>query len=399
MEGWKEYKLSRVTDVISGYAFKGKHFGTQGKKVVKIKNIRPPNVDTQGCECVDLTEYNEDQIKKYSLSKGDVLVAMTGATIGKVGIIKQEFDGYLNQRVAKISPTDKINPIYLQYLCLSSNFQDFITSAASGSSVQENVSATDIGSYEILLPPLPVQEEIAEVLGSLDEKIDLLHRQNKTLEAMAEALFRQWFIEEAQDDWEEVKLGDVVEIKGGTTPSTKNPVYWNGNIHWTSPKDITKSKSLYLFDTERKITKQGLIKVSSGLLPVGSLLMTSRAPVGKLAFTEVPIAINQGYIGIISTRKVTLDYMYFWLLTNMDYVQSYANGSTFQEISKSSFRSLDITIPPKEKLEDFINLSLPTLDKVKRNQIQIQTLERLRDGLLPKLMSGEVLVGKIIKTI
>jgi type I restriction enzyme S subunit len=255
-----------------------------------------------------------------------------------------------------------------------------------------HTSPSRIGEYVFLLPPLLEQRAIVAVLSSLDDKIDLLHRQNKTLEAMAETLFRQWFVEEADDEWEEGTLGDIVTVLSGTTPKTENSNYWNGEYHWTSPRDITNLNGLFLFDTERKITKLGLDQISSGLLPCGSLLMSSRAPVGALAFAEIPVAINQGYAGVVCDKGFSREFVYLWLKENMGLVQAHANGSTFQEISKSTFRELDITIPDKKTLMEFQAIIFPSFSKMKTNSLQVRTLEKLRDTLLPKLMSGEVRV-------
>ncbi|OJF75876.1 MAG: hypothetical protein BKP49_10485 [Treponema sp. CETP13] len=234
------------------------------------------------------------------------------------------------------------------------------------------------------------QKEIAEILSSLDDKIDLLNRQNKTLEQMAETLFRQWFVEEAQDGWEEGVLDDILSVKGGTTPSTKNPDFWNGDINWTTPRDLSSDSNMYLLNTLRKITKKGLSKISSGLLSRGTLLLSSRAPVGYLAFADTPIAINQGYIAIIDNKAFSKYWIYLWLKENMNYVKSHANGSTFQEISKSSFKALKIIIPPENKRKNFDNLIKPFFQKINKNIHQIYTLENMRDTLLPKLMNGEI---------
>jgi type I restriction enzyme S subunit len=267
----------------------------------------------------------------------------------------------------------------------------------TGSSGRQRVQTDVVKEHVFDAPELAEQRAIASILSSLDDKIDLLHRQNHTLEQMAETLFRQWFppvggqgVEEADDSWEIGTLNDVLTVKGGTTPSTKNPDYWDGDIHWTSPRDITTLNSIYLFDTERKITEAGLKKISSGLLPKGTLLMSSRAPVGVLAFAEVPIAINQGYIAILDDKGLSKEFLFLWLKTNMDYVQSYANGSTFLEISKSAFKSLGIQIPSKDLRNEFQEWVTPHFKKIKSNQTQIRTLTALRDTLLPKLMSGEI---------
>lgn len=281
----------------------------------------------------------------------------------------------------------KVNPKFLFYQLTLIDY----TNLNVGSAVP-SLTVPVINEIDISLPEKDEQIEIAEVLSSLDDKIDLLHRQNQTLEQMAETLFRQWFVEEADERWEIGTLNDVLTVKGGTTPSTKNPDYWDGDIHWTSPRDITTLDSIYLFDTERKITEAGLKKISSGILSKGTLLMSSRAPVGVLAFAEVPIAINQGYIAILDDKGFSKEFLFLWLKTNMDYVQSYANGSTFLEISKSAFKSLEIQIPPKELRNEFQEWVTPHFKKIKSNQTQIRTLTSLRDTLLPKLMSGEVRV-------
>jgi type I restriction enzyme S subunit len=240
------------------------------------------------------------------------------------------------------------------------------------------------------LPLLPEQKAIAAVLSSLDDKIDLLHRQNQTLEAMAETLFRQWFMVEAHEDWEKRTLDDVITVKGGTTPSTKEPEYWDGDIYWTSPRDLSTHSSVFLFDTERKITAKGLEKIGSGLMPVGTVLLSSRAPIGYLAITDIPVAINQGYIAIFCDKLVSNYFMYLWCKSNMEDIKSAGNGSTFEEISKSNFKALALPIPPKQKLEELDAAISPVFRKIRSNQKQIQTLEKFRDTLLPKLMSGEV---------
>ncbi|MCO5230399.1 MAG: restriction endonuclease subunit S [Chitinophagales bacterium] len=280
---------------------------------------------------------------------------------------------------------------YLYYQLCNPEFTEYSVLTSKGAKMPRG-DKDALKEFSISLPPLSTQTAIASVLSSLDDKIDLLHRQNATLEKMAETLFRQWFVEEAKEDWEEGTLDDILTVKGGTTPSTSEPAYWNGSIHWTSPRDITTMNGLFLFDTERKITELGLSKISSGLLPKGTLLMSSRAPVGVLAFSEVPIAINQGYIAIIDDKGFPKEFIYLWLKTNIDIVHSFSNGSTFMEISKSAFKSIQLNIPPNDILKKFQQLITPLFQKIKTNQTQIRTLIALRDTLLPKLMSGEVKV-------
>ena len=279
---------------------------------------------------------------------------------------------------------------FVYYLSRWDEVRDHAEHNMEGSSGRQRVPKQAFDNLYLCLPPLNTQRRIAAILSSLDDKIDLLHRENATLEQMAETLFRQWFVVEAKEEWEEGKLGDILSVKGGTTPSTKEPSFWDGDIAWTSPRDVTTLNGLYLFETEKRITQKGLEQISSGLLPSGTLLMSSRAPVGVLAFAEMPLAINQGYIAILDDKGYSQEFIYLWLKTNMDLVHSYSNGSTFMEISKSAFKSLDIVIPPKEEVGIFAEKIKPYFEKIRMNEIQISTLIQTRDGLLPRLMSGGV---------
>ena len=278
---------------------------------------------------------------------------------------------------SKVSDSD-----FVFYLSRWSEVRSHAEINLDGTSGRQRVPKDCFNELILNLPESVLEQTaIASVLSSLDDKIDLLHRQNATLEKMAETLFRQWFVEEEKEGWKEGILDDILTVKGGSTPITGEPAYWNGTIHWTSPRDITNLNGIYLFDTERKITKLGLSKISSGLLPKGTLLMSSRAPVGVLAFSEVPIAINQGYIAILDNKGYSKEFIYLWLKSNIDTVHSFSNGSTFMEISKSTFKTLQLLIPPKQTLNDFQLLIKPFFEKIKSGQSQICTLKALRGSL------------------
>ncbi len=391
MNNWKKSTLAELcTEITYGYTESAKR-EVIGPKFLRITDIASGRIEWQS---VPYCSINESDYIKYQLFPGDIVVARTGASTGVNYTIKKTdpaevvFASYLirykiNEQIA--------NPFFIGHMLRSSKWSDYIDAIAGGSA-QPGANAKQIGSFEIVLPPLETQRAIASILSSLDDKIDLLHRQNATLEKMAETLFRQWFVVEAKEEWEDRYLDDVLSVRGGSTPSTTNSEFWDGDINWTSPKDVTSLEGIFLFDTDRRITEAGLKKISSGLLPKGTLLMSSRAPVGVLAFSEIPIAINQGYIAIIDDKGCSKQFLYLWLKANMDYVQSYANGSTFQEISKSSFRSLEIKIPPASLRLRFQVQIDPIFKKIRANQIQVRTLTALRDSILPKLMSGEMRV-------
>lgn len=253
---------------------------------------------------------------------------------------------------------------------------------------------------EISLPPLPTQSRIASILSAFDNKIENNRRMNQTLEEMAQALFNHYFVDNVDPDnlpegWRWGKLGELSDVKGGGTPSTKHPEFWNGNIHWTSPKDLSSLSFPVLLDTEKKITEAGLKKVSSGLLPKGTLLLSSRAPIGYLAITEIPTAINQGYIALQCNKNFSNLFLLYWLKKNIDLIISNANGSTFLEISKTAFRNIEIIIPDNKFVSKFTTTIEPLFSQIVKNEKENLTLKTVRDLLLPKLMSGEIDVSSI----
>ncbi|WP_438834236.1 restriction endonuclease subunit S [Aeromonas oralensis] len=191
--------------------------------------------------------------------------------------------------------------------------------------------------------------------------------------------------------WSVSTTGDELTVKGGSTPSTANPEFWEGgHIHWTSPKDLSGSQEKVMLDTERKITTSGLNKITSGLLPVETVLMSSRAPIGYLTLTKIPLAINQGYIAIPSTKRLSQEYVLYWLSSSMEEIKGIAGGTTFAEISKKTFNNIPLLVPNNETIERFSAIAKSYLNKMELNVLERTALEHLRETLLPKLISGEL---------
>jgi hypothetical protein len=193
--------------------------------------------------------------------------------------------------------------------------------------------------------------------------------------------------------WKWGQLGDCISVVGGGTPSTKNESFWDGQHNWTSPKDLSNSNSIIMLDTEKTITEAGLAKVSSGLLPVDTVLLSSRAPIGYLSLTKIPVAINQGYIAIPPNNNMSPNFMLSWIHFNMPLIEAYSSGSTFPEISKKEFRKLPILIPPAELIEKFNEKTTRLYDSVEVSLKQMNSLISTRDVLLPRLMSGELKIN------
>ncbi|NJM99974.1 MAG: restriction endonuclease subunit S [Phormidesmis sp. RL_2_1] len=243
-----------------------------------------------------------------------------------------------------------------------------------------------------LLPPLPEQQAIAQVLSSLDDKIDLLHRQNKTLEAIAETLFRQWFIEEAQDNWKKKSLLDIIQVINGGTPKTSVPEYWNGDIPWLSGGDIASSHKSFVLSSAKTISQDGLDYSSAKLLPKFATVITARGTVGKYALLSKPIAYSQSNFGILPGIEGCFFFTYLLINHVVRELQSAAYGSVFDTITATTFKEIEVAVPSVKKIEEFEKSISPYFFKKLHCLAQIQTLEKLRDTLLPKLMSGEVRV-------
>jgi len=381
MSEWKERTLEDIAFIIPGYAFKSKHFGTEGMPVVKITDIDPPYINIRDAMKVDLSYYDTSKLEKYQLSQNDFVVAMTGATIGKIGRLVEKTTAIVNQRVAKILPKLYVSREFVYYCIQGNKFQGFIQNNVDSHSAQENISGTSIGRFPLLLPPLPEQRAIAEVLSSLDDKIDLLHRQNKTLEDLAETLFRQWFVEEAQDDWEEETLGDVIEIfdsKRIPLSKMQRDKMKDGELYpYYGAAGIMDYINDYIFEGDYILLgEDGTVRTEEGF-PV-------------LQYATGKFWVNN-HTHVIQAKAPYTNFLIWNYLVKKN-IDEIVTGAVQPKINQTNLRSLDFPKFPEDLILSFNNHTNDIFNKINQNKKQICTLESLRDTLLPKLMSGEVRV-------
>ncbi len=240
------------------------------------------------------------------------------------------------------------------------------------------------------LAPFPEQKAIANVLSSLDGKIDLLHRQNKTLESMAETLFRHWFIEEAQEDWKISTVGKQLKTVLGGTPSTTNPEYWGGSIPWINSGEVNKFR---IIEATKFITELGLRKSNTTLLPKGSTVVAiTGTTLGQVSLLEIETCANQSVVGLIPNDKLPKEYVFLLIKSKIKEIILSETGGAQPHINKNDINDTEIVIPPENILSEKTLVFKNFFEKITTNVFQIQTLEKLRDTLLPKLMSGEVRV-------
>ena len=366
---------------------------------------------------------------------GDIVFTQRG-TLGQVALVPDDddYESYvISQSQMKLTVDQgKADPLFLYYVFLSPQQQEYIRKNA----IQVGVPHTNLGILRdtpVSLPPLDEQRAIAHILGTLDDKIELNRRNNETLEAMARAIFKSWFVDfdpvrakasgeppksicrrlgltpellalfpnrleeselgEIPTGWVVSTIGGLAQIVGGGTPSTKEEVFWkDGQNYWATPKDLSKLATPVLLATERKISDLGLSQIGSGLLPRGTVLLSSRAPIGYRAITEVPVAINQGFIAMQPNKGVSRLFLLYWAEWAHQEIISRANGSTFLEISKGSFRPIPLVTPPDSIFCAFDQLLGPVYEQIVSNECESILISEERDTLLPQLLSGKLSV-------
>ncbi len=393
-----------------------------GVPIVRVNNIRDGRIEL--ADVMKIAPEIESKYLRTRLNGGEVLITIVGS-VGQVAIVPESLKGFnIARAVAVIHPREDVSPQWLA-ICLRSPLSQHLLGSRANTTVQTTINLKDLRELPVPMPPIAERQKIEELIYFLDDRIALLRETNATLEAIAQALFKSWFVDfdpvhakargeppQGMDDataalfpdsfeeselgmipkgWRVEPIGDAVECVGGGTPNTKNTEFWEPEeFAWTTPKDLSGIQSPVLLETERKLSAIGLAKVSSGLLPIGSLLMSSRAPIGYLAITQIPVAINQGYIAMLPGGCLPPIYLLFWCQQNMEVIKNHANGSTFMEISKKAFRPLPAIIPDESIISAFTDLAEPLFARLVANEQQAQTLAQLRDTLLPKLISGRL---------
>lgn len=391
----------------------------EGIIVLRNQNIKNGLLDLTSPSFTNEDDYQK-RIKRAVPRAGDIVFTRE-APMGEVCMVPEGLKCCLGQRQVLLRPKFDVNGQYLFWALQSPYVQQQIAWNEGTGSTVSNVRIPVLKALHI--PRISNEDMIAKSLTDIASKLSLNTQTNQTLEQMAQAIFKSWFVDfepvkakmngeqpEGMDaatallfpeklvsetgvpeGWKLSEIGDEVTVVGGGTPSKKNDDFWiDGHIHWTSPKDLSGVKDKVLLDTASKVTEAGLKKVSSGLLPVDTVLLSSRAPVGYLALAKVPMAINQGYIAMKCEKQLPPEFVLQWCVHRMDEIKQRASGSTFAEISKKSFKPISVVVPSGEVLSAYRKVVKPLYDAITSNARQNEQLSTLRDTLLPKLLSGEV---------
>lgn len=408
----KKYKLGEIATIIPGYAFKSADFGYGENIVIKIKDIIPPSINILEADKVG---YTPDD--KFRLEVGDYVMAMTGATIGKIGRMNiRKTNVFINQRVCKFIPNEHLcNKDYLYYLLNNECFTRFVTNNIDSKLAQPNIGHPTLYKFEHLFPPIIKQKQIASVLSNIDSKIELNRVINQNLEAMAKQLYDYWFVQfdfpdengrpykssggkmvwndklkrEIPEGWDVKAIGNCTTILLGGTPDTNDSSLWGNGYNWLNSGEVAEFPIL---TSEKCITQKGLEKSSTVLAPKGSVTLSITRHL-RPSILCIDACINQSVVAILENDILTNEYIYPLVNREIPHLMNLRTGAQQPHINKEIVESINVVLPPQGILYAYINKSKNLYKSIFINAQEIADLTKQRDELLPLLMNGQVSVN------
>lgn len=410
MSEWKELSLSDCCDLIAGYAFKSKDFGDYPVKVLKIADINPPFVSSDSSVGVNIDNYDLRKIEKFLVKKGDYLLAMTGATIGKLGRYISEDDAYLNQRVLKFQAKENIDNDFLYYVLSGYLFNKYVINHIDSESAQPNISAGTIGKYTFIAPSLLEQNNISSILSSLDDKIAVNKKICENLEAQAQALFKHWFV-----DFSPFKYGKFVESELGLIPegwrvSSLSSIaeYRNGlAMQKFRPEDgeeglpVLKIKELGQggFDANSELCSPSKIG-NKYTINDGDIIFSWSGTLMVKTWCGGKCGLNQHLFDVVPNDYPKW-FVYLWTKHHLDNFIRIAKDKavTMGHIKRAELDKAKVAVPSDEDLNKINALMAPIHQQIVNCEIESRRLAELRDTLLPKLMSGQIKINEVEKSL
>ena len=406
---YKEEVLGNYINILSGFAFKTKDFVDVGIPIIKIKNICPPYVSLEDLTYVS-KETGEKQ-KKFMLSYDDVLIAMTGShinqwasVVGRVARVKYTEKTLLNQRVGKITVKENADADldYIYYFLSQDKVKVQLAAKAGGTANQANISATHIQELVFPCPNIETQIRISNILKNYDDLIENNKKQIKLLEEAAERLYREWFVDlhfpghedvkivdGVPEGWKKHKISEFGEIITGKTPSTTKEQYYGGNIPFVKIPDM--HNCVYPIVTESTLTTEGANTQKNKFIPKNGIMVSCIATVGLVNIAIEPCQTNQQINSIVLHDEQDLYYTYFTMKRLKALLEGVgSNGATMTNVNKTKFGNLEVLYPSNNLRKDYFDYCKPIFEKIYALSIGVHKLSQVRDGLLPKLMSGEI---------
>lgn len=386
-----KYKtLKELCEVISDCPHSTPKWTDHGKIVVRNNNIKNGRIDLSSPSYTDEENFRQ-RIKRVVPQPGDLIITRE-APMGEVGMIPEGVECCLGQRMVllRANPQECDN-YYLLYSIQSREVQHQISWSEGTGTTVSNLRIPHLEQLKIPYLPLKEQKRLVAVLKSLDDKIALNNKINDNLEQQAEPLFQNLFIDNARSEWKKGTVCDLGTVVGGSTPSKSKPEYYtDSGIAWITPKDLSVNKSKFIYHGENDITELGLKNSSASIMPEGTVLFSSRAPIGYISIAAGEVTTNQGFKSIVPKPEIGTAFVYYFLKYNLPVIKGMASGSTFKEVSGATMKKVPAFIPDAETLNKFQRFCEPLFAQQKVLEKQNESLAELRDSLLPKLMAGEI---------
>lgn len=397
-----EVELSTViTDIAAGpfgSNLKVECFVPSGFPIIDGANLKGYKVTDNITKFV--TEEKARSLSRSIAHRGDVIVTISG-TIGQIAYIPEDslYDEYLcSQRQFRVSFDSSM--VYVPYLVFyfhTFEGQNKILSFANQTGVPAlSQPLKNFKKIRLCLPSLQEQRRIASIVETLNDKIENNIKINDNLEQQAQSYFQELFVDDADPEWTTGTISDLGAVVGGSTPSKAKPEYYTeSGIAWITPKDLSINKSKFVSHGENDITELGLKNSSAAIMPEGTVLFSSRAPIGYIAIAAGEVTTNQGFKSVVPKPEIGTPFVYFFLKNTLPVIEGMASGSTFKEVSGSTMKNVPAVIPDAETLAKFSDFCAPIFAQQRILEEQNQSLATLRDNLLPKLMSGEIDVSAV----
>ena len=399
--GYETYRIADLIDEIAmgpfGSNIKVSCFVDSGVPVLNGSNLEGFSLSEKTFRYV--TRKKADSLNKANAHRGDIVITHRG-TLGQIVFIPQDskYDRYvISQSQFRVRCNDKVLPEYLVYYFHTPIGQHKLLSNASqvGVPALARPSST-FQQIEVVLPELSIQKCVVEIISTIQKKIANNQELNDNLEQQAQSYFQELFVDNADPEWAIGTISDLGTVVGGSTPSKAKPEYYTeSGIAWITPKDLSINKSKFVSHGENDITELGLKNSSAAIMPEGTVLFSSRAPIGYIAIAAGEVTTNQGFKSVVPKPEIGTPFVYFFLKNTLPVIEGMASGSTFKEVSGSTMKNIPAVIPDAETLAKFSDFCAPIFAQQRILEEQNQSLATLRDNLLPKLMSGEIDVSAV----
>ncbi len=389
---WIDTCIDEIADLTVGFVGKTtNHYVNNGIRFLRSQNVEPFRINLTDEKYID--EEFHRSIPKSQLEPGYVVIVRTGNP-GASAVIPEKNEEWNCSDLVIIKPDhNKVNSTYLAaYLNLS---YGVINSNLVGA-VQQHFNVGSAKKLRIKLPPLKEQSIVARFIDSLNEKIATNEKINQNLEQQAAGVFYERFITNANPSWREGTISDLGTVVGGSTPSKAKPEYYTDHgIAWITPKDLSVDKSKFISRGADDITELGLRNSSASIMPSGTVLFSSRAPIGYIAIADGEVTTNQGFKSVVPHENVGTAFVYYFLRNALPTIENMASGTTFKEISGSAMKAVPAIVPDSISLKAFSDFCDPIFQEQRTLEAENRRLSTIRDTLLPKLMSGELDVSEI----